>query len=285
MDEDGWLSWSAVAAYIAFGVVCDATFALLNAYPVPWLPLRAFLLRHGAELFAVGQILFSFAALLCLLRRDRRAASLWALALTAAVTLAAEASSVFTGLPFGRYTYRELIGPRIFGAVPALVPISWITIAIPAFAIAQRAFPQPEKVWPRRLLGSGLMLLWDFSVDPLMAHYYDFWTWKTPGLYYGIPASNFAGWLGLGVVVMGLLDWIRPDLSEQGPLFVYYAATLLMTLGMAALGGMAPAAILTAAGIVLAAYIWRQTAPAPSWTYLTSISNPECAACAPAGRR
>ena len=39
-----------------------------------------------------------------------------------------------------------------------------------------------------------LMVFWDLSMDPLRATIEGRWVWQSPGVYLGIPMSNFLGW-------------------------------------------------------------------------------------------
>jgi uncharacterized membrane protein len=235
----------AVAALYAFTLIGLAGYTLVVAAPRfgAWLPGRPFLLDYGPVLFARGQILVSL-CVLALLLRDWRT---WAGGFVAIVLLGfgAEFLGVRTGVPFGRYHFTDMLGPKILGTVPVLMPLAWWNIAVPAHAIATSAFPRAAA--RRWLLGSWLMLAWDLSIDPCLGHLYPFWVWDSPGVYYGIPVSNFAGWYAVGLLAMALLDRSHHPPTPDRLLIAYYGANLAMPMGLAVLSGMWLAAAFTAA--------------------------------------
>ena len=46
------------------------------------------------------------------------------------------------------------------------------------------------------------MLAADLVIDPLAAGPLHYWRWQTNGLYYGVPLTNFAGWLAVSVLIV-----------------------------------------------------------------------------------
>jgi uncharacterized membrane protein len=131
-----------------------------------------------------------------------------------------------TGIPFGAYHYTEALEPRLLG-VPLLIPLAWLMMLPPAWAIAQRITGR----------NSGLAFVavsalaftaWDLFLDPQMVHW-GVWVWDAPGVYFGIPLANFAGWL----VVSGLITiFARPPALPEPPLMVIYTlAWLIETVG------------------------------------------------------
>ena len=85
------------------------------------------------------------------------------------------------------------------------------------------------------------MMLLDVVIDPLAARG-DRWFlgrifyYPDGGVYFGVPLSNFAGWVVVGTVGVGLYLWLTgpPGEGRPGPgLALYYAvltANLLVTL-------------------------------------------------------
>jgi len=170
----------AIVALYAFTAIGLAGYVVVVAAPRlgAWLPDRALLLDYGPIIFARGQILVSFCVLALLLGEWRG----WVGGCIAVVLLGfgAEFVGARTGLPFGRYRFTDLLGPKILATVPVVMPLAWWNIAFPAYAIATRAFPR--SALQRYLLGSWMMLAWDLSIDPCLGHLYPFWVWQTPGV-------------------------------------------------------------------------------------------------------
>jgi putative membrane protein len=121
---------------------------------------------------------------------------------------AIESLGVATGLPYGRFYYSDAMGPTIAGLVPFLLPVSYAPLVVGAVAAAWGG--------PRLLhvAYSALLLVWmDAVLDP-GATSLGFWVWPEGGAYYGVPASNFAGWLLSGTIAAALLlatgRWSEP---------------------------------------------------------------------------
>ncbi len=141
----------------------------------------------------------SFVALFRYLGARRAALSLLALS---AFGYAIEAIGVVTGLPYGSFYYGDALGQRLLGLVPYLLPISYAPLVIGAVAAAWRPASRHRALW---VLRSALLLtLIDGVLDPGAARM-GFWIWPDGGAYYGVPLSNYAGWLLSGTLAAVLL--------------------------------------------------------------------------------
>jgi putative membrane protein len=161
---------------------------------------------------------------------------------------AIEAIGVTTGLPYGTFYYGDALGPRLVGIVPYLLPLSYAPLVVGAVAVA----------WGTRLrllhlVHATLLLVWiDAVLDPGAASL-GFWVWPQGGVYYGVPLSNYAGWLLSGALATTLLlatgRWFetpRPALLDSATI-----ATSFWT-GVAILSGTILPALL---GVTLFAYL------------------------------
>ncbi len=136
-----------------------------------------------------------------------RRAILSLLALSA-FAYAIESVGVATGFPYGRFFYGDAMGPTVAGLVPFLLPVSYAPLVVGAVAAAWGG--------PRLLhvAFSALILVWmDAVLDP-GATSLGLWVWPEGGAYYGVPPSNFAGWLLSGTLAAILLlatgRWTEP---------------------------------------------------------------------------
>lgn len=147
-------------------------------------------------------------------------------AMVVGLTWAIEFVGSTTGLPFGRYSYTEVLQPQL-GHVPLLIPLAWLMMLPPAWAAAYLA--NGRRTGWRFVLFSALALTaWDLFIDPQMVRW-GFWVWAEPGLYFGIPLLNFAGWALSGALITALA---RPANLPVAPLmFVFVVTWLLQTLG------------------------------------------------------
>ncbi len=127
-----------------------------------------------------------------------------------------------TGLPFGKYHYTNILQPQLAG-VPLLIPLAWLMMLPPAWAIGQI-------ISPRRgaLLAALAFTAWDLFLDPQMVGW-GVWAWEIPGQYFGIPLSNYLGWLLISMLMTLIL---RPRALPRLPLALIYALTwALQTIG------------------------------------------------------
>ena len=110
----------------------------------------------------------------------------------AVLAWAAEALGSRTGIPFGAYHYTDKLQPQLLG-VPLLIPLAWLMMLPPAWAVAQRI--TGKIAGPAFIVVSALAFTaWDLYLDPQMVKW-GLWVWHAPGAYFGIPLVNFAGWL------------------------------------------------------------------------------------------
>ena len=148
------------------------------------------------------------------------------LAATAIVlSLGAEVAGTATGLPFGDYAYTPLLGYRLFGRVPFPIPLSWFYMLIGSVVVVARLVPARDNGrgrWLWALLAALLMVAWDIAMDPSMVKT-SHWVWGsgtsfreadipawivaffTRDVFYGMPLSNWFGWLLTATLVARLM--------------------------------------------------------------------------------
>jgi putative membrane protein len=122
----------------------------------------------------------------------------------------AEFSSTRTGVPFGLYVYTgDTRGQELFIAdVPFMDALSFPFLAYAAFCLARGALAGRASPAAVTGLGSVLMMLLDVVIDPVAVRG-DRWFlgrifyYPDGGVYFGVPLSNFAGWLAVGIVSIG----------------------------------------------------------------------------------
>lgn len=110
-----------------------------------------------------------------------------------------ESVGVSTGLPYGSFAYGEELGPKVVGLVPFILPVSYVPLVVGAAAASF------GKELPARVASSAaLLMLIDGVLDP-GAVALGFWSWSSGGTYYGVPFSNYLGWLLSGSVASLIL--------------------------------------------------------------------------------
>jgi uncharacterized membrane protein len=147
-----------------------------------------------------------------------RSAALTVLAVAGGLGLAAETIGVHTGFPFGTYAYADSLGPRLFG-VPLVVPLAWTMLAYPCLLLGRR-LTRPGSRLRTALVGGVGLAGWDLFLDPQMVAQ-GHWSWANPAPALpgvpGVPLTNYAGWLLVSVLLIGVLDRALPALSDDLP--------------------------------------------------------------------
>jgi uncharacterized membrane protein len=155
--------------------------------------------------------------------------------IASALALAAELLGTSVALPFGDYTYSGLLGYRIFGLVPFPIPLSWFYILTGSLAIVARLSAAGDGNRTRWwwALGAGLLMVaWDVSMDPAMVKT-GHWLWGsgavfreaglpawlvafyTADAFYGMPLSNWFGWLLTATLIARAMLAIVPPATVR----------------------------------------------------------------------
>jgi uncharacterized membrane protein len=147
--------------------------------------------------------------------------------------LLAEAVGTESGIPFGDYAYAGTLGWEVAG-VPAIIPLAWTMMAYPSLLVG-RWLAGRRGYLAGTALGALALATWDLFLDPQMVDA-GHWRWAdpTPSLpgIEGIPATNYAGWLLVSLVVVGLLNALLPyrEARDALPATLYlwtYASSVL----------------------------------------------------------
>jgi putative membrane protein len=139
-----------------------------------------------------------------------------------------EGVGVITGFPYGSFYYTDMTGIKLFGVVPWTIAFAFLPLLFGTLGIITYYVNAPWKVI---LLTALYLVLIDLVLDPVFVHL-GIWVWITPGIYYGVPLSNFIGWFVSGLittsVLLALLKWRKRD-TESPP--IYIAISLVLTMG------------------------------------------------------
>ncbi len=166
-----------------------------------------------------------------------------------------EGFGTLTGVPYGEFHYGDALGPKVFGIVPYLLPLSYVPLVIGSVAM----FTAVRGALARVALATLFLVLVDGVLDPGAA-VLGFWIWPDGGVYYGVPLSNYGGWLVSGAVAVVLLLMfagkplldrpLRPELLDS------LIASLTFWCGVLAFSGLVFPAVLAA--VLIAAAVRRR---------------------------
>lgn len=187
------------------------------------------------------------------------------------LAFAAEYLGSTQGLIFGSYAYTDLLGFKLWGQVPAIIPLAWFMMLYPAWVTAG-VLAQTLGRWARLPLAAAAITAWDLSLDPRMVAD-GAWVWAAPGAlnYFGIPLSNFIGWFVTALSIYLIWVWLdrvpAPQRFDHAALPVVAYAIVWIGESMANLlfwgGAGVAAAVFVAMGVFAAPALrrlWRGTA-------------------------
>jgi uncharacterized membrane protein len=163
-----------------------------------------------------------------------------------------ESLSLRAGFPFGHYRFTNLMGPKLFD-LPVLLALAYVGMGYLSWVLAlvilecQNKPLSGRKVVLLPFAASFIMTAWDFSMDPIWADIDHAWIWRDGGSYYGVPISNFFGWILTTYVFYQLFAlYVRNRVSIPSPTshwrlaILFYAASAagnLLVAAPASLGG------------------------------------------------
>ncbi|MEO7360700.1 MAG: carotenoid biosynthesis protein [Gemmatimonadaceae bacterium] len=147
-------------------------------------------------------------------------------AISFVIALSSELAGTSSGYPFGVYGYSQQLGYLIAGLVPFNIPTSWFYMLMASLAICGRLLPAKDdnrSKWWWAFVAALVLTAWDVSMDPAMvktAH----WLWNVPDLsrrsvfvqfigtpfFFGMPLTNWLGWLLTGIVVARAMLFVVP---------------------------------------------------------------------------
>jgi uncharacterized membrane protein len=146
----------------------------------------------------------------------------------------AEYVSTRIGVPFGLYHYTDTTrGQEIYIAnVPLMTSLSFTFLAYASFCLARVALNgKAAGGWSLALTSGILMMLLDIVIDPIAVRG-DRWFlghvfyYQEEGVYFGVPLSNFIGWVLVGTASVGGYLLLTRDGRGSRPapgIALYYA--------------------------------------------------------------
>ena len=105
--------------------------------------------------------------------------------------LGIETLAIYTGFPYGHFGYSDLLGAKLFGTTPWTVFLAWTPLMLGAYGITANI---SKDTIARVFLSAILATAFDLVLDP-GAVKLGFWQYDGGGWWYGVPWSNFGGWL------------------------------------------------------------------------------------------
>jgi putative membrane protein len=134
---------------------------------------------------------------------DRRAGL--ALGALVAYSYAVEYIGATMGIPYGEFSYTVSLGPMLLGVIPVGLPVFFIPLVLNSYLLSVLLLGERSRNPLLRVpFVAAAVVAIDLVLDP-GAVAIGFWTFGG-GAFYGVPLSNYAGWVLSAVVATVLID-------------------------------------------------------------------------------
>lgn len=175
-----------------------------------------------------------------------------------AYAFAIEFVGVATGWPYGHFEYLIELGPMLAGGVPLGLPVFFLPLVVNSYLLVLLLFGRHIRRAVVRLPAVAAVVVWmDVVLDP-GAVALGFWAYDATGAYYGVPLSNYLGWVLSATVSVAVLDWgfdraALRDRLTQCPFFLDDLVSFVLLWGAVnlAFGQLVPALAAGLLGVAL----------------------------------
>ena len=175
-----------------------------------------------------------------------------------AYAFAIEFVGVATGWPYGHFEYLIELGPMLAGSVPLGLPVFFLPLVVNSYLLVLLLFGRHIRRAVVRLPAVAAVVVWmDVVLDP-GAVALGFWAYDATGAYYGVPLSNYLGWVLSATVSVAVLDWgfdraALRDRLTQCPFFLDDLVSFVLLWGAVnlAFGQLVPALAAGLLGVAL----------------------------------
>lgn len=163
-----------------------------------------------------------------------------------------ESLGLITGFPYGEFSYSSKVGILIFNFIPVTLPFAWIPLLLGAFSFSYHYKSNALKFFFLTVL---LTVLIDIVLDPGAVNL-GFWKFSGGGIWYGVPLSNFIGWLISGAIGFMITKRILKGAESIPPQYMSYSYlySLVFWTGVCVFSGIWGGVII---GVILLAVLFK----------------------------
>lgn len=165
----------------------------------------------GLAAFVLQVLLLTVFAFVHGAARYGKAAMLAFLIIMWAVVNALENLSIETGFPFGSFHHTAATGLKFFH-VPLITGFAYFSAGYLAWVLANLILREPDResgvvaMLSLPLVAMFIVTGWDACIDPIGGTVARNWVWAHGGGYFGVPLSNYLGWMLTTFVAFGLFS-------------------------------------------------------------------------------
>ena len=150
----------------------------------------------------------------------------------------------FVGLQSGLYEFTELMGPKIDKA-PLAIGLSWMAVFYMGWLMANLVCdgaPSPRhnsipRIIVKALVAALIVSATDLVADPVSVEG-GLWVWYDGGPFFGVPYSNYIGWVIVGTVILSIIGCANKSNCDTSIDYAPVGAKLCSILPLLCFGGM-----------------------------------------------
>ncbi|WP_175470619.1 carotenoid biosynthesis protein [Pedobacter hartonius] len=188
-----YIKWGFIILFIILTVAVRIDLPVIPIKAIMFVPMIVFAWIHGSQRYGISTMIIWFV-------------------ITWLVSNGFEALSIRTGFPFGHYHYAKMPGPRVLD-VPIIIMALYFALSYTSWTVAQMVTGN----FGKKIVGvyqifipittAVIMSMFDLVGDPQASTLSSDWVWERGGAYYGVPISNYAGWIFVVYVFMQIFTW------------------------------------------------------------------------------
>jgi len=158
-------------------------------------------------------------SLLALKRNLGLSKTLYITLIISLVALVIEYIGLITHFPYGEFYYNPSLSGQIHSSLPWTTGFSYLPFLLGAVSFS---YFFTKKTLPRVIVSTILLLIFDLVIDP-GAVAIGMWSYANQGLYYGVPLTNFLGWIVSGAIMSFLAIKLLKKYPSKNLLGISYS--------------------------------------------------------------
>ncbi|MEO8209943.1 MAG: carotenoid biosynthesis protein [bacterium] len=132
-------------------------------------------------------------------------------------TLTIEITGVWTGIIFGKYSYGDVLGYKLFG-VPLIIGFNWMLVILGAVNISSKL---SSNFYYISLICGMLGVMFDFILEPVAVKF-GYWQWSNNI----IPLQNYLAWFLVSFLISFSIRYFKINIYSK--VFIHYFTGLIL---------------------------------------------------------
>lgn len=146
-----------------------------------------------------------------------------------------ETFALYTGFPYGGFSYSDDLGWKILGKTPWTIFFAWTPFVLAAAVFSQRL---SNNKWSFVPLNMIFLVIIDLVIDPAAVGL-GYWSYDNPSFYYDVALMNYFGWMISGLIGSTIFYYFtEAELQNPVPPMLTFSAFLTFSLWSFALVGL-----------------------------------------------